>query len=185
MSRSASVWTATLLIAAVPILQPLPPSPGAHSAPGSPALEPSAPSCKPLAPIELQLRASMSGRSDSVQLDYEVTPVIDALALSIELRLPDGGAQRWHDAPDTHALTRGATRSGSARVDLPRGAAGARVQLVARLLMDDPDAPGGRAWVERVETLVRGQRRSHVDEARLIELGGETSLELPAIRRSR
>ncbi len=136
------------------------------------------PGCEPLAPLAIELQGSSVAGNGSARLDYSLRPLTDAAAFEYELRMPDGGAVRWHDTPDSTPLVQGALRQGAARVVLPADAVGARAQLVVRMLLADGGTPDAVEWVERVETLSWGVIEQVVDQAELRIIDGQATMNI-------
>ena len=88
---------------------------------------------------------------------------------------------RWHDAPQVAALAEGEERSGAARVELPAGVPGARVELVARMRLAEHEDE----WIERVETLSWGELEQRIDQGVLEEQDGQTVLAIQGEWRAR
>ena len=134
--------------------------------------------CEPLAPLAIELEGSSVAGDGSARLDYSLSPLTDAAAFEFELRLPEGGAVRWHDTPDSTPLGQGELRQGAARVVLPADAVGARAQLVVRMLLADGGSPDAVEWVERVETLSWGVLEQVVEQAELRVIDGEATMNI-------
>jgi hypothetical protein len=122
------------------------------------------PNCKPDAPVRVDLhpRSLIAGNA---RIDYDVTPVMPALDLEVEVLFPQGGSVRWHNAPARGPAERQVPRSGSVSVDLPTNLAGVEVEVRAYISIPDPDAPDGVgvyatsrtvAWGAEVERIVDG-----------------------------
>ena len=175
-------WIALVLAAAVAgLVPPLVPAPcPAQERVARPAApEVGSAGCKPQAPVRIAVQAS--GGSEALRLDYEIEPLVEAQALEVELRLPHGGAVAWHERPASGPLAASARRSGAARVELPPG--GATVEVLARIAIEDPDAPGGVAWVTARSVVERGAVDRTPPEVRRIVHEGEVLLEVPSVRR--
>jgi len=147
-----------------------------------PPILPDGRGCEPSGPARIRLQASDLGADGRARIDYVVEPVLDALDVDVELGFPFGGEARTHTRPAAGPLERGRTRSGTAKVALPFDARTSAVEVRARIAFADPDAPDGVSWQTSVQRVLYGEAAPALDNVRIVESGGETSIEIPATR---
>jgi len=151
--------------------------------PNSPVLaaQPASPTCKPEAPIRLELLPQdlVGGRA---RLDYVVTPVVDALAIDVSLEFPEGGNVRWHNSPSQAAAERGLERSGALSVNLPTDRAGVEVIVRAHISIPDAEAPDGIGIYTTSRTASWGEVDRVVLDTTEVVTDGELTLDTAATR---
>lgn len=94
-------------------------------------------SCKPDAPIRLEIYPSDLYTSGVVQLSYNFEPTLEALDAWLEFEFPDGGFERNHSRPAKGPMAALESRQGSARLQLPTGLPGVRFLAHAHILMPE------------------------------------------------
>lgn len=139
-------------------------------------------SCKPDAPVRLELFPSDLYSSGVVQLSYNFEPTVDALDAWVEFEFPDGGFERNHSRPVTGPLPAFLSRQGSARLQLPTGLPGVRFLAHAHILLPDPEGIDGQSLFTTTRAVVYGDPQLPLEGVTPVEVEGELFLDTNAKR---
>ena len=155
----------------------------AEPVPASPTLSltPQPESCKPSAPIRVDLFAGdLAG--GSARIDYELSPVMDVLDVEVEIVFPRGGSVSWHNAPARGPAERRSRLSGSLSAALPTSLPGVEVEVHAHVSIPDPDAPNGVGRYTTVRTATWGEVDRSVSGVTEVMADEELMLDTAATR---
>jgi hypothetical protein len=127
---------------------------------------------EPMAPVQITLTTA-PGPNGLIDLDYAVSPRLDAAWVTAEVELSHGGRLIEQQAPQLGATARGATAGGRATIELPEavraGRQSAELRVVAHVGLAQPDGTIETLGAEAVAVV--GEGPLPVD-ARLVSGGG-------------